>query len=150
GKGLLVGWLHIRPAYRVAWIIDGQHRLFAYANHPLANKSLISVMAFVGLEASEQARLFVDINAEQRKVKQSLLQELYAELHWDQPEQDVRFQPLLRRQIKFWMAIKNFRFSVVYLKVAKTEGIRHCFRSRGFSLGWKTGGFFSERPKRAR
>ena len=44
---------------------------------------MVSVMAFVGLEASEQARLFVDINARQKKVKQSLLQELYSELHWD-------------------------------------------------------------------
>jgi DNA sulfur modification protein DndB len=35
-KSSISGWLHIRPAYRVAWIIDGQHRLFAYANHPLA------------------------------------------------------------------------------------------------------------------
>ena len=37
----------------------------------MAGKSIVSVMAFVGLPASEQARLFVDINAEQRKVKQS-------------------------------------------------------------------------------
>jgi DGQHR domain-containing protein len=49
-KASVFGWLHIRPAYRVAWIIDGQHRLFAYANHALARKSLVSVMAFVGLE----------------------------------------------------------------------------------------------------
>lgn len=75
-KATVFGWLHLRPAYRVAWIIDGQHRLFAYANHDLASKSVISVMAFVGLPASEQAHLFVDINAQQRKVKQSLLQEL--------------------------------------------------------------------------
>src|SRR2546427_157124 len=53
-----VGWLTIRPAYRVAWIIDGQHRLFSYADHPMAKKSVVSVIAFVGLEASEQARLF--------------------------------------------------------------------------------------------
>jgi len=73
GKSSTFGWLHIRPSYRVAWIIDGQHRLFAYANHPLSEKSLVSVMAFVELPASEQARLFVDINAKQKKVKQSLL-----------------------------------------------------------------------------
>jgi DNA sulfur modification protein DndB len=46
GKNSVFGWLNIRPAYRIAWIIDGQHRLFAYANHSLASKSLISVMAF--------------------------------------------------------------------------------------------------------
>jgi DGQHR domain-containing protein len=99
-KSSVFGWLHIRPAYRVAWIIDGQHRLFAYANHPLAKKSLISVMAFVGLEPSEQARLFVDINAQQRKVKQSLLQELYSELHWDAAEPEVRVQAVLSKVIQ--------------------------------------------------
>jgi DNA sulfur modification protein DndB len=99
-KSSISGWLHIRPAYRVAWIIDGQHRLFAYANHPLAKKSLISVMAFVGLEPSEQARLFVDINAQQRKVKQSLLQELYSELHWDAADPEVRVQAILSKAIQ--------------------------------------------------
>ncbi len=108
------GWLHIRPAYRVAWIIDGQHRLFAYANHPLAKKSLIAVMAFVGLEPSEQARLFVDINAEQRKVKQSLLQELYAELHWDAEEPDVRVQAILSKVIQVLDADIRSPFMVAY------------------------------------
>jgi DGQHR domain-containing protein len=99
-KNSISGWLHIRPAYRVAWIIDGQHRLFAYANHPLAKRSLISVMAFVGLEPSEQARLFVDINAQQRKVKQSLLQELYSELHWDASDPEVKVQAILSKAIQ--------------------------------------------------
>jgi len=99
-KGATFGWLRIRPAYRVAWIIDGQHRLFAYANHPLATKSLVSVIAFVGLDPSEQARLFVDINAKQRKVKQSLLQELYAELHWDAKQPEIRIQAVLSKVIQ--------------------------------------------------
>ena len=99
-KSSVFGWLRLRPAYRVAWIIDGQHRLFAYANHPMAAKALISVMAFVGLPASEQAHLFVDINAQQRKVKQSLLQELYAELHWDAEDPEVRIQAILSKVIQ--------------------------------------------------
>ena len=99
-KSSVFGWLIIRPAYRIAWIIDGQHRLFAYANHELARKSLISVMIFVGLEPSEQARLFVDINAKQKKVKQSLLQELYAELHWDADDPKVRVQAILSKTVQ--------------------------------------------------
>ena len=31
--GGIAGWLKIRPAYKSAWIIDGQHRLFAYSGH---------------------------------------------------------------------------------------------------------------------
>jgi hypothetical protein len=57
-------------------------------------------MAFVDLPASEQARLFVDINAEQRKVKQSLLQELYAELHWDADDFEIRVQAILSKTIQ--------------------------------------------------
>src|SRR6266487_2080504 len=32
----IMGWLDIRCAYKSAWIIDGQHRLFAYSGHPQA------------------------------------------------------------------------------------------------------------------
>jgi DGQHR domain-containing protein len=95
-----VGWLTVRAGYRIAWIIDGQHRLFAYANHPLARKSIVSVIAFVGLEPSEQARLFVDINAKQKKVKPSLLQELYAELHWDSEEPEQRVRAILSKAVQ--------------------------------------------------
>jgi hypothetical protein len=30
----ILGWLDIKAAYKSAWIIDGQHRLFAYSGHP--------------------------------------------------------------------------------------------------------------------
>src|SRR5258706_6550612 len=48
-KNATFGLLTIRPAYRVAWIIDGQHRLFSYADHPSANKRPISGIRFVVL-----------------------------------------------------------------------------------------------------
>lgn len=120
-KSATFGWLTIRPAYRVAWIIDGQHRLFSYADHPSAAKSLISVIAFVGLEPSEQARLFVDINAEQRKVKQSLLQELYAELHWDADEPEIRVQAILSKVIQ---ALDSDLKSPLFGRVLKADDAR--------------------------
>lgn len=86
-----IGCLDIRPSYKSAWIIDGQHRLFAYSGHPRAEKSRLSILAFEGLPPSKQAELFIDINAEQKHVKQSLLQAMYAELNWnsDKPEQRI-------------------------------------------------------------
>src|SRR3972149_3466834 len=33
------GWLRLKPSYQSAWIIDGQHRLFAYAGHVRSSKS---------------------------------------------------------------------------------------------------------------
>jgi len=147
-KTTTFGWLHIRPAYRVAWIIDGQHRLFAYAGHPLASKSLISVMAFVGLPASEQARLFVDINAEQRKVKQSLLQELYAELHWEAEEVDVRVQAIVSKAIQ---SIDSDRTSPFYGRVQKADDVRTDLRCISLTTIFKAldrAGFFISKMKK--
>lgn len=99
GSGVL-GWLEIRPTYKSAWIIDGQHRLFAYSGHKNASKSLLSVLAFQGLLPSKQAELFIDINAKQKRVKQSLLQELSAELHWDAEEPRIRVGAIISKAIQ--------------------------------------------------
>jgi len=77
--GALFGWLTLRPAYGCAWIIDGQHRLFAYSGHEMATKAHLNVLAYEALSSSDQAQMFVDINSEQRKVKRSLLVELDAD-----------------------------------------------------------------------
>lgn len=96
----VLGWLEIRPTYKSAWIIDGQHRLFAYSGHPRAGKSLLSVLAFEGLLPSKQAELFIDINAKQKRVKQSLLQELYAELHWDADDPKIKVRAIVSKAIQ--------------------------------------------------
>jgi DNA sulfur modification protein DndB len=95
-----LGWLDIKPAYKSAWIIDGQHRLYAYSGHERASNSHLSVLAFEGLSASKQAQLFIDINAKQKSVKQSLLQELYAELHWDAADPLVRVRAIVSKAIQ--------------------------------------------------
>jgi DNA sulfur modification protein DndB len=148
GKNSVFGWLNIRPAYRIAWIIDGQHRLFAYANHSLASKSLISVMAFVGLEPSEQARLFVDINAQQRKVKQSLLQELYAELHWDADQPEVRMQAILSKVIQALDSDVNSPFRGRILKADDTRTESRCISLTSVFHAMERGGFFIERMRK--
>ena len=99
GSGIL-GWLTIRPTYKSAWIIDGQHRLFAFSGHPRAKTGHLSVLAFEGLPPSKQAQLFIDINAKQKSVKQSLLQELFAELHWDADQASVRVQAIISKAIQ--------------------------------------------------
>jgi DGQHR domain-containing protein len=142
------GWLHLRPAYRVAWIIDGQHRLFAYANHGMASKSLVSVMAFVGLPASEQAHLFVDINAQQRKVKQSLLQELYAELHWDADDPEVRVQAILSKVIQALDVDVASPFRGRVLKADDPRTDVRCISLTSVFRALEKGGFFIARSKK--
>jgi DNA sulfur modification protein DndB len=147
GGQTIFGWLKLRPAYRVAWVIDGQHRLFAYAGHELARTSLISVMAFVGLPASEQARLFVDINAEQRKVKQSLLQELYAELHWEATDPEVRVQAILSKVIQALDADLVSPFNTRILKADDARSETRCISLTSVFHAMEKTGFFIAKVK---
>lgn len=99
GNGVM-GWLSIRPAFGSAWIIDGQHRLFAFSGHKLARTSMVSVIAFEGLPSDEQAKLFVDINNEQKSVKRSHLMELYSKLRRDDNDPNKRIDAIISNVIK--------------------------------------------------
>ncbi|SDU39172.1 DGQHR domain-containing protein [Pseudomonas yamanorum] len=106
----VLGWLSLRPAYKSAWIIDGQHRLYAYSGHEYAKTGHLSVLAFEGISPSSQAKLFVDINAKQKSVKPSLLQELFAELHWDAESPSTRVQAVISKAIQTLGADKDSPF----------------------------------------
>lgn len=95
-----MGWLELRPSYKSAWIIDGQHRLFAYSGSPQAETARLAVLALERIPPSKQAELFIDINAQQKSVKQSLLQELYAELHWDAQDPALRVSAIISKTIQ--------------------------------------------------
>jgi len=95
-----MGWLDLRPTFKSAWIIDGQHRLFAYSGLPQAGTSRLAVLAFDGLPPAKQAELFISINAQQKSVKQSLLQELYAELHWTAEDPALRVRAIVSKAIQ--------------------------------------------------
>ena len=96
----ILGWLHIRPAYKSAWIIDGQHRLYAYSGLEQARRAKVAVLAFEGLPESQQAQLFIDINAKQKRVPQSLLQELFADLRWEADKIEERISAVISRAIQ--------------------------------------------------
>jgi DGQHR domain-containing protein len=86
-SGATFGWLTLSPSFGSAWVIDGQHRLFAYVGHPKASRSHLNVLAFEELPGERQAKFFVDINSEQKRVNKSLLVELAADLLWDAPHE---------------------------------------------------------------
>lgn len=115
------GWLRLRPAYKSAWIIDGQHRLFAYSGHSRARTSHLAVLAFEGIPASTQARLFVDINAKQKSVKPSLLQELFAELHWDASSPTIRVQAIISKAVQILDAEKD---SPLYGRIQTADAVK--------------------------
>lgn len=97
GTGGLFGWLTLSPTYGSAWIIDGQHRLYAYSGHPRASTSFLNVLAFEALSPPVQTQLFVDINSEQRRVKRSLLVELDATLKWESEDEQKRIHAIISK-----------------------------------------------------
>lgn len=81
-----IGILHIPKRYRSAYIIDGQHRLYGYSDSLYAETNTIPVVAFVDLERSEQIKLFMDINENQKAVPKSLRVTLNADMLWESPD----------------------------------------------------------------
>jgi len=113
-----IGWLTLPAEYKSAWVIDGQHRLYAYANTEAATSAELTVLAFENLSESEQARLFVDINANQKSVKQNLLMELWANLHWDSKDPAARVRAIIAKMV---LALDSDKESLFYSKIVKAD-----------------------------
>lgn len=80
------------PYYGCAWIIDGQHRLYGFADVEEKRTAMLPVIAFVQESAHTQAKVFVDINKNQKAVPPDLLWDLYEDLYAD--SEDEREQQL--------------------------------------------------------
>ena len=65
-------------------VIDGQHRLSAFANVESAEGFELPVVAFVGLDLSWQAYLFYTVNIKPKKINASLAFDLYPLLRTEQ------------------------------------------------------------------
>lgn|GEM_PF-545877 len=121
----IIGWLTIRPSYKSAWIIDGQHRLYAYSGHERAEKDVLPVLAFADLKPSRQANLFVEINSKQKAVSQSLLDELFAELKWDSEEVKERVAAIIS---KTYQSLKTDPESALYGRIMPVDSTRDAIR----------------------
>ncbi|MFA7076782.1 MAG: DGQHR domain-containing protein, partial [Candidatus Izemoplasmatales bacterium] len=76
-----LGTLYLPNEYNSAWVIDGQHRLYAYSKlEEEAKTASLPVIAFENLPEAQQAKLFVDINGKQEKVENTLLLEIKANI----------------------------------------------------------------------
>lgn len=70
------GILEFPKDYRSCWIVDGQHRLYAFAHVGSELMFTIPVTAFENLELKEQRKFFLDINGNQKPVESDLLWDL--------------------------------------------------------------------------
>lgn len=78
-----IGILHLPKQYHSAYIIDGQHRLYGYSDSKYAETDCIPVVAFVNLDRSEQLKLFMDINENQKAVSKTLRTTLNKDMFWE-------------------------------------------------------------------
>jgi len=100
GRNAALGNLHLPNGLKTAWLIDGQHRLFAYAGLPEAKTATLPVIAFEDLDSTVQQQLFIDINGEQVRVSKDLLFDLYDDLHWNSPRPRDRLLALISKLVK--------------------------------------------------
>ncbi len=95
-----LGYLTIPNAYCIAYIIDGQHRVYGYAGSKYKDTNTIPVVAFDGLPSEEQLKIFMDINEHQKAVNPGLRLDLTEDLNWDSPRLDSRLKALRSSIIK--------------------------------------------------
>jgi|GEM_PF-1041088 len=104
------GMLSFPNDFRSCWIIDGQHRLYAFAALPESADFVMPITAFESLPISEQRRYFLDINRNQKPVDSDLLWDLssdvleskegiianavkYLNTHWQSPLHGLIYYP---------------------------------------------------------
>lgn len=94
------GLLNIPNAYGIAYIIDGQHRVYGYSNSHHKNDHTIPVVAFQNMESEEQLKIFMEINENQKSVSKNLRIDLEEDLFWTSSRLDSRMKALRSSTIK--------------------------------------------------
>jgi DNA sulfur modification protein DndB len=89
-----VGILHLPQRYRSAYIIDGQHRLYGYADSKYGVTNTVPVVAFVNLSKEKQIKIFMEINENQKAVSKNLQNILNADLLWSSEDYNERRKAL--------------------------------------------------------
>jgi len=112
------GTLKIPNSYGIAYIIDGQHRVYGYAGSKFAKNNTIPVVAFDGLETIEQLGIFMDINQNQKAVSPSLRLDLEEDLYWESERADSRIKALRSSIIK---QLCNSESSPLFNKISVGE-----------------------------
>lgn len=100
GSNAEFGLLNIPNAYGIAYIIDGQHRVYGYATSNQKEIHTIPVVAFQDMSNDEQLRIFMEINENQKAVSKDLRIDLEQDLLWTSERLDSRMRALRSSIIK--------------------------------------------------
>lgn len=80
------GELVFPNSYRSCWVVDGQHRLYAFGDSgPSLKYQKLAVFAFDPIKEHRQAKFFIEINREQKSVSPDLIWDLEGEMSADTP-----------------------------------------------------------------
>ena len=112
------GILKIPHTYAIAYIIDGQHRVYGYAATKFNQTNTVPVVAFKGLTSHEQLKLFMEINENQKAVTPTLRITLEEDLYWDADRVDSRMKALRSSVIQ---QLGGNSDSVLHLKISLGE-----------------------------
>ncbi|HVR91101.1 MAG TPA: DGQHR domain-containing protein [Novosphingobium sp.] len=98
-SGVAFGNLILPDQYKSCWVIDGQHRLYGTAFTSSEYKVPLFFVAFDKVTPSDEANIFVEINARQATVPATLLSALDGEVKWDSSDPKERLAAVASRTI---------------------------------------------------
>lgn len=139
------GTLIIPNAYGIAYIIDGQHRVYGYAGSQYKNSNTIPVVAFQNMESQEQLKIFMDINENQKAVSPNLRLDLAEDLYWNSPNIDSRMLALRSSIIKELSRDSN---GPLFQKISVGED-KADLTFKPFELAFKASGFLPKGSKKS-
>ena len=84
--GEIIGKLKIPNMYGMFWVVDGQHRLFAYEKKDTSDEDMIFVTLLNNFTQTQQREIFVDINQEQKGIDLSYILDIASD---SEPESQI-------------------------------------------------------------
>lgn len=94
------GLLTLPNTYKSAWVIDGQHRLFGYAELSAPSEAEhLPILAFEDLGQVEESRMFADINSKQKSVPKKLLDEIAGEIKLESANRKEQLRAIASRTL---------------------------------------------------
>jgi DNA sulfur modification protein DndB len=142
-----VGVLYLPKQYRSAFIIDGQHRLYGYANSEYQKTNSIPVVAFINLERKEQVKLFMQINENQKAVPKNLRNTLNSDLLWNSENLNDQIKAL---KLTIAQELGEDKSSPLYDKIIVGENpktITRCITIDTIRIGLDRSNFFGQFTK---
>jgi DNA sulfur modification protein DndB len=144
-----LGVLHLPQTYRAAYVIDGQHRLYGYANSDRSDTDLIPVVAFLDLPREEQVQLFMQINENQQAVPKNLRNTLNSDLLWESDNLQQRAKAL---RLRVAQHLGDQKTSPLFDRVIIGENVRsftRCITIDAIDNGLTRGNFIGKFTKSA-